>query len=103
MVVGAASGGEFPCPSRAAANIMNGMQQVNSEEMRQNFAVYLQRVRDGETLIVSEDGKPIAEIKPVRASEAAVRPYGLCREEFRVTNDFDAPLPAEIIDAFEGE
>jgi len=28
------------------------------------------------------------------------RPAGLCSGEFRVPDDFDAPLPAEILDQF---
>ncbi|WP_309707254.1 hypothetical protein [Armatimonas sp.] len=31
------------------------------------------------------------------------RPYGLCAGEFVVPKDFDAPLPDEILDAFEGK
>lgn len=30
------------------------------------------------------------------------RPFGLCAGEFVVPDDFDDPLPAEILDAFEG-
>lgn len=33
---------------------------------------------------------------------AAQRPFGLCEGEFVVPEDFDAPLPTEILDAFEG-
>jgi hypothetical protein len=32
----------------------------------------------------------------------AQRPFGLCEGEFVVPDDFDAPLPTEILDAFEG-
>lgn len=31
------------------------------------------------------------------------RPFGLCRGEFVVPDDFDAPLPESILDAFEGK
>lgn len=30
------------------------------------------------------------------------RPFGLCRGEFRVPDDFDAPLPEDIFKEFEG-
>jgi hypothetical protein len=29
------------------------------------------------------------------------RPYGLCAGDFVIPDDFDAPLPVEILDAFE--
>ena len=35
------------------------------------------------------------------AGETTLRPYGLCRGEFVVPNDFDAPLPDDVIEAFE--
>jgi len=31
------------------------------------------------------------------------RPFGLCAGEFVVPDDFDAPLPEEILDLFEGK
>ena len=32
-----------------------------------------------------------------------LRPFGLCAGEFIVPEDFDAPLPEEILNAFEGK
>lgn len=32
-----------------------------------------------------------------------LRPFGLCAGEFVVPDDFDAPLPDEILEAFESE
>jgi len=34
--------------------------------------------------------------------EAGLRPYGLAKGEFVVPDDFNDPLPNEILDAFEG-
>jgi hypothetical protein len=31
------------------------------------------------------------------------RPFGLCTGEFTVSDDFDEPLPEEILSAFEGK
>jgi hypothetical protein len=31
------------------------------------------------------------------------RPFGLCAGEFTVPDDFDEPLPEEILSAFEGK
>ena len=30
-----------------------------------------------------------------------LRPFGLCKGEFRVPDDFDAPLPDNVLDDFE--
>jgi hypothetical protein len=38
----------------------------------------------------------------VSPSPKEPRPYGLCAGEFTTPDDFDAPLPDEFLDAFEG-
>ena len=63
---------------------------------------YLQRVKAGETLVILEGNEPIAEVKPITPKETHLRPYALCAGEFRVPEDFDTPLPDEIIEQFEG-
>jgi len=75
---------------------------ISVEEIQQNFTACLQRVEAGETVIIMRTGKPIAELKPVAAPAEAWRPFGLCAGEFRVPEDFDAPLPEDILKAFEG-
>jgi antitoxin (DNA-binding transcriptional repressor) of toxin-antitoxin stability system len=75
--------------------------QVSADEMGHNWPDYLRRVEEGETLIILKEGKPIAEIKPPLPSSASRRPYGLCAGEFTVPDDFDTPLPENIIRDFE--
>ncbi|WP_206754736.1 hypothetical protein [Microcoleus sp. FACHB-68] len=45
--------------------------------------------------------KLIAELKPIAGSKQ-LRSFGLCAGEFTVPDDFDAPLPADILREFEG-
>jgi len=37
------------------------------------------------------------------APKSGLRPYGLCKGEFVVPDDFDDPLPDDLLDAFEGK
>jgi len=78
------------------------MMTVTIDEFRRDLTAYLQRVKAGETLVIVEANGPVAEIRPVTPNEEHLRPYALCAEEFRVPEDFDAPLPDEIITQFEG-
>jgi antitoxin (DNA-binding transcriptional repressor) of toxin-antitoxin stability system len=78
------------------------MTRVSVEEIQQDVSAFLERVEAGETLLIMRTGKPIAEIKPVVVPPEALRPFGLCAGEFTVPEDFDAPLPEDIINAFEG-
>ena len=77
------------------------MTWVTVEEIKRDLADYLQRVGRGETLIVMQSGKPVAEIKPVTNGATALRPFGLCAGEFTVPDEFDEPLPENILREFE--
>jgi antitoxin (DNA-binding transcriptional repressor) of toxin-antitoxin stability system len=63
---------------------------------------YLQRVEAGETVVIVRAGPAVAEMKPVMPGIKTLRPYGLCAGEFTVPGDYDAPLPEDILNAFEG-
>ena len=76
--------------------------RVNIRELQRNLAEYLERVQAGETVvIIVEPDEAVAELRPVTSVEANPRPYGLCESQFRVPEDFDAPLPDSIIESFE--
>lgn len=76
--------------------------QVSVDEIKQDLPAYLQRVEAGETLVITKAGKPMAEIKPITPIPKRLRPFGLCTGEFIVPDDFDAPLPENIVQEFEG-
>lgn len=78
------------------------MSSVSIEEIQRDILGFLHRVAAGETFLVLEANQPVAEIKPVARAAAEPRPYGLCAGEFTMPDDFDAPLPDDILDAFEG-
>jgi prevent-host-death family protein len=42
------------------------MERVGVRELRQNLSVYLRRVRRGEALEVTERGRPVATLQPIR-------------------------------------
>lgn len=78
------------------------MTTITTDDIRRNLMGYLQRVKAGETLVVMEGNEPVVEIKPVTPNGARPRPYALCAGEFQAPEDFDAPLPDEIIERFQG-
>lgn len=77
------------------------MAHVSIEDIRRDLSTYLQRVEAGETLVIIRAGKPVAEVKPVVPHSETLRPFGLCAGEFTTPEDFDAPLPEDILNAFE--
>lgn len=78
------------------------MLNVTIDELQRDPLKYLQQVETGETLIIFRSDQPIAELKPIAKSQS-LRPYGLCSGEFVVPEDFDAPLPDDLLNAFEGK
>lgn len=48
------------------------MDRVGVRELRQNLSVYLRRVGRGESLEVTERGRPIAVLSPIEAPDDAV-------------------------------
>ena len=78
------------------------MLTISADEMQRDLPAYLKLVQSGETLIITQADEPVAEVKMPMKSAKQSRPFGLARGEFVVPDDFDAPLPDEILDAFEG-
>lgn len=78
------------------------METISIYDIQRDPLGYLRRVENGETLVVFRDDRPVAEIKPVSPLAPQPRPFGLCAGEFTVPEDFDQPLPEDIIREFEG-
>ena len=80
------------------------MTTVNLSDMEQDLAGYLRRVQAGETLLVVEGIQTLAEITPARHQampKRQPRPFGLRKGDFIVPDNFDDPLPEDILQDFE--
>jgi len=75
--------------------------EVNIHDAKTNLSKLLQRVAVGEEITIAKAGVPVARLVPIRPVSPK-RELGVDRERIRVADDFDAPLPAGILDAFEG-
>ena len=78
------------------------MLTISADEMQRDLPNYLRLVQSGETLLITQADEPIAQMQAVASALKEPRPFGLAKDEFRVPDDFDAPLPDEILDGFEG-
>ena len=77
------------------------MVTVSIDEIQRDLAGYLRRVSAGETLLILQDNKPVAELKPVAPGLQQQRPIGLCAGEFSVPPGFDNPLSEAVLAEFE--
>ena len=73
---------------------------VNVHEAKTHLSKLLQRVEDGEEVVITRSGKPVAKL--VSAQPKRRRVLGLDEGLFTVPDDFNDPLPDEILDAFYG-
>ena len=75
---------------------------VKVDEIQRDPIKYLRQVEAGESFTIVQADKAIAELRPIDGNKQ-LRPFGLCAGEFTVPDDFDAPLPQDILSAFEGK
>lgn len=78
------------------------MLRVTFDEIQRDPSKYLRQVEAGETFVILQADKAIAELRPI-PSNKQLRPFGLCAGEFTVPDDFDAPLLEDLLNAFEGK
>ena len=69
---------------------------VTLEDIKRDPEPILHRVVEGETLVITEQDRPIAEIRPIE-SVLKPRPFALAKGTFVVPDDFDAPLPDDAL------
>ncbi len=74
---------------------------ISVDDIQHDLLGYLKRVSDGETVLITQADQPVAELKPVAPTVRQPRPFGLCSGEFTIPDDFDAPLPEEVLAEFE--
>ena len=80
-----------------------GMKKVFSiTEAKAQFSKLLRRVAAGEEITITKRGVPVARLVPVQAQKGKRR-LGFYEGKLTIPDDFDAPLPDEILDAFEGK
>jgi len=72
---------------------------VNIHYAKTHLSRLLEDVRRGEEVIIAKAGKPVAKVVALEPPPRRRVP-GLGRGQIVVHDDFDEPLPPEILDAF---
>ena len=76
--------------------------EVNVHEAKTHLSRLLRRVAAGEEITISRAGTPVAKmtaVVPVRSE----RPLGALEGQISIAEDFDAPLPDDLLFRFYGE
>jgi prevent-host-death family protein len=75
---------------------------VSVYDAKTNLSRLLDRAANGEEVVITRNGRPVAKLvaaHPVRKP----RKLGVLKGRIRIAKDFDFPLPADVLDAFEGK
>ena len=75
--------------------------EVNIHEAKTHLSRLLLRVAAGEEITIAKAGVPIARLVPVERN-IKKRPWGIDRDRIWIADDFDAPLPDDILASFLG-
>ena len=75
------------------------MTEVNIHEAKTHLSRLLRRVSAGEEVDIARAGRPIARLVPIETGGR--RKLGTDRGAFVVPDDFNDPLPEEILRTFE--
>jgi prevent-host-death family protein len=66
---------------------------VNLSEAKAHLGRYLQRVGKGETIVICDRNKPVAQLAPLPENQPGkTLKLGIWRGAFRVPKNFNAPL-----------
>jgi prevent-host-death family protein len=77
------------------------MRTVNIHAAKNQLSRLVETAASGEEIIIARSGKPMARLGPL-AGPRGKRRHGILAGKLRVPEDFDALLPDEVIEAFEG-
>jgi prevent-host-death family protein len=77
------------------------MRTVNIHAAKTHLSRLVDDAAQGEEIVIAKAGKPVARLVALTDSRPPRRLGGL-RAKIKIPEDFDAPLPDDILDAFEG-
>ena len=76
--------------------------EVNIHQAKTHFSRLLQRVAAGEEVVIARAGVPVARLVAVEPKKGNLRPLGMDEGRIWIADDFDAPLPDDMLKAFYG-
>ena len=72
--------------------VHDGLVEVNIHQAKTHLSRLLQRVAEGEEVIIARAGEPVARLVRIQPRQAT-RPLGMDRGSVVVPDDFNDPLP----------
>ncbi len=78
------------------------MRTVNIHEAKTHLSRLIEEVATRcEPIVIAKAGKPMARLVPL-VPERPRRVFGILAGQIQIADDFDAPLPDDVLSGFEG-
>lgn len=77
------------------------MAEVSVYEAKTQLSRLLDRAARGEEIVITRNGRPVARLVQIQRSRGP-RKLGALRGKIAISDDFDDPLPDDVLRAFEG-
>ena len=77
------------------------MKRVNIHEAKTQFSRLVDAAAAGEEIIIAKAGVPAARLGPIVQTKPSRR-FGVLKGKVVIADDFDAPLPEDVLADFEG-
>jgi len=74
---------------------------INIHEAKTHLSRIVDEVAAGSEVIIAKAGKPMARLVPLTGARRPKK-LGLMKGKIKVADDFNAPLPEDVIADFEG-
>ncbi|HEV7404126.1 MAG TPA: hypothetical protein VGO11_14395 [Chthoniobacteraceae bacterium] len=74
---------------------------VELSELSLHLGDFIKKAEAGEHVVIRDGGKNVAELHPPAKGE--LRPFGIDKGKFEVTDAFFEPLPDEMLRAYYGD
>jgi prevent-host-death family protein len=75
---------------------------VNIHDAKTRFSKLINQVLKGDDIIIARDGKPLIRLVPY-VEEPQIRKGGQFKGIIHISDDFDSPLPDDLLKHFYGE
>lgn len=73
---------------------------INIHEAKTNFSKLIEKAEAGEEIIIARSGKPVAKLVGLGPAKPLRQPGSAKNDGIYISDDFDAPLPEDILRDF---
>lgn len=76
------------------------MRSVNIHYAKTQLSKLVEKALHGEEVIIAKAGVPAAKLVPFSPTKSKIR-FGVLKGKIKIADDFNAPLPDDMLDDFE--